>query len=166
MRLWVHVIWRQVNHPTVLQTAGPREDGKLESLINQWGEHVVAFAWWKYVTAEPRPYNLAPVQHVDRFSYTDKKSGERKTSVNAVEDQGAITRFPLSAFVAVAEGYLVNASMSWDELQAKRTELGGRKLSFAELPEPGWADVINAMNKRMTSVNQKWGAAIENGSDY
>jgi hypothetical protein len=165
MRLWVHVLWLQTNRQTVLQTAGPREDAKLEALINQYGEHVVAFAWHKYVNADPRPYNLSAVQHVDRFNYTDKRSGQLKTMVNQVEDQGAITRFPLSAFLAVAEGYLVTANMASEELEAKRAELG-RGLKYQELPDPAWAAVIGAMKKRMTSVKEKWGAAVENGEDY
>jgi hypothetical protein len=165
MRLWVHVIWLQANHQTVLQTAGPREDDKLEKLINEYKEHVVALAWYKYVNASPRPYNLAAVQHVDRFSYADKKTGELKTSTNQVEDQGAITRFPLSAFIAVAEGYLVTAMMTWEEVETKKAELG-RKLLYKELPDPAVAVVHDAMKKRMKSVGQKWGAAPENGVDY
>lgn len=166
MRLWVHVIWRRQNSPVVLQTAGPREDRKLESLINDHGDQVVAFAWCKYVTADPSPYNLAPVQHVDRFNYADKKSGELKTAVNTLEDHGAITRFPLSAFLAVADGYLVEAAMSWEELQQRRAELGGRKLSLAELPDRAWADVIDAMKFRMNSIKEKWGETGENVADY
>jgi hypothetical protein len=103
MRLWVHLLWRQTNG-RVLQTAGPREDGKLEALINLHGEAQTAVAWWLYVNSDPRAYNLEPVMHVDKFT---SKAG--KTYVNQVEDQGAITRFPLSAFLAVNEGYIVEA---------------------------------------------------------
>jgi hypothetical protein len=49
----------------MLQSAGPREDRRLEELIRQFsddGEFTAALAWYLYVNQEPRPYNNAPVE--------------------------------------------------------------------------------------------------------
>jgi len=112
MRLWVHTIWHATTGK-VLQTAGPKENERFEELLHKWGDEKTAYAWWLYCTADPRPYNLEPVQHVDEFT---TKTGSRV--VREVENQAAITRFPLSAFLAVSEGYLVRASIEIDKFVA------------------------------------------------
>jgi len=106
MRLWVHLIWRGSNQ-AVLAVAGSRENANLEKLIAEWNEDIVAYAWYLYVNADPRPYNLEAIKHVDKF--TSQKTG--KTYMNQLEDTASITRFPLSAFLATAEGYLVEAKI-------------------------------------------------------
>jgi hypothetical protein len=77
---------------------------KLERMIGEWREDVTAYAWYLYVNADPRPYNLEPVKHVEKFT---SKAG--KMFMNQLEDGGSITRFPLSAFLATSEGYIVEA---------------------------------------------------------
>src|SRR5580704_4648463 len=116
MRLWVHLIWRRANS-SILATAGPREDRKLEDFIHQHGERVAAYAWYLYVNNEPRPYNLEAVKHVEKFQ---SKAG--KVYVNTHEDQGAITRFPLSAFLAMPDGFLVEALLRYTEIQNRTRE--------------------------------------------
>jgi len=109
MRLWVHLIWRQANG-SVLMTSGPRENTKLEELINLCGEQYLAYAWYLYVNSEPRAYNLEPLKHVDKFQ---SKNG--KTYMNTLVDTASITRFPLSAFLAVYEGYFVEAKIRCED---------------------------------------------------
>lgn len=112
MRLWAHLIWHDRNG-SVLQTAGPKENERFESMLHEWGEEKIAYAWYLYVNAEPCPYNLEPVKHVDEFT---SKKGNR--IVREVENTAAITRFPLSAFLAVSEGYIIKASVELDKVLA------------------------------------------------
>jgi len=116
MRLWVHLIWRRQNS-SILATAGPKEDRKLEDFIQLHGEQQAAYAWHLYVNNDPRPYNLEPVKHVDKFT---SKAG--KTYMNTLEDQGAITRFPLSAFLAMPDGFLVEAMVRLSEIKSRTPE--------------------------------------------
>jgi hypothetical protein len=141
MRLWVHLIWRQTNGG-VLQTAGPKENGRLEELINRYGEQHVAYAWYLYVNSEPRAYHLEPVKHVDKFT---SKNG--KTYVNHVEDEGAVTRFPLSAFLALNEGYIVEATI---RIQDKGGHMGDKEA------------VVRALKGVVPGLNSKWGLSAEN----
>jgi hypothetical protein len=166
MRVWVHVIWLKTNN-SVLQTAGPKEDRKLEDLITEWKERVVACAWYMYVNAEPRPYNLTPVQHVDKFSYVNKQ-GRDTTVVREVADEASITRFPLSAFLAVAEGYLVKASMEIEECenQIKEARAQGQTALAAVIHDrrfQGLFRTLDLMKQEWKTVSNKWGAAAENG---
>jgi hypothetical protein len=163
MRLWVHVIWLETNPQTTLQICGPKEDRKLEDFIRQWGEETAALAWYFYVNSEPRAYNLEPVNHVSKFQSKDGKS----TYVNQVEDQSAVTRFPLSAFLATSEGYGVRASMVIDEF-SKARDSGELKEFFQQHPEV--VSIVRAMKKRVGSMKSSWGAAneipLENGEVY
>lgn len=165
MRVWVHVIWLKTNN-SVLQTAGPKEDRRLEDLINQWNERSVAYAWYMYVTASPRPYNLAPVQHVDKFNYVNKQ-GRDTTVVREVADESSITRFPLSAFLAVCEGYLVKAKMDIEAAEDEMRALLAQGKSAAGLLRYGAYEGIGQtlvlMKQEWKTVSNKWGAAVENG---
>lgn len=136
MRLWVHLIWRNSN-TTVLAVAGSRENAKLEELINSWHEEIVAYAWYLYVNADPRPYNLEPVKHVDKF--TSPKTG--KTYMNTFEDTASITRFPLSAFLATAEGYLIEARIRLTQKNNYRGELDS---------------VVEALKGEIAGLQKKW----------
>jgi hypothetical protein len=142
MRLWVHTIWHSANG-RVLQTAGPREDENFERVLHEWGEEKTAYAWFLYCNADPRPYNLEAVKHVDEFT---SKKGNR--IVREVENQAAITRFPLSAFLAVREGYLVRAAIEIDEFMAQPKE--SRRLS------EGLSHVVQHLKKRTNSVKSEW----------
>src|SRR6266404_9487589 len=111
MRLWAHLIWLKKNPGTTLMTCGPKEDKRLEALIQKWGEEVAAWAWWLYVNSDPPAYNLAPVKHVHQYSY------EGKPRMREAEDESAVTRFPLSAFLAVEQGFSVQAAMLHEEYE-------------------------------------------------
>lgn len=111
MRLWVHVIWLKKNPTTPLALCGPKEDRKLEYLIHQYGEDKIAYAWYLYVNAKPAPYNLRPVTHVDKFT---TKTGN--IMATKVRDTSSITRFPLSAFLAVEDGFTVQSCLHLDAL--------------------------------------------------
>jgi hypothetical protein len=113
MRLWVHTIWHAVT-AAVLQTAGPKENERFENLLHKWGEEKTSYAWFLYCNANPKPYNLEPVKHVDEFM---SRNGNK--IVREVENTAAITRFPLSAFLAVAEGYLVKAKLEMEAYMAQ-----------------------------------------------
>ncbi len=109
MRLWVHVIWLKKNPTTPLALCGPKEDRKLEYLIQQYGEDKTAYAWYLYVNAKPAPYNLKPVKHVDKFT-----TAKGNIMTTTVKDAGAITRFPLSAFLAVEAGFTIQSCLHYD----------------------------------------------------
>lgn len=159
MRLWVHLIWLDTNPQTTLQIAGPREDRKLEDLISGWGdEYVVATAWYLYVNSEPRAYNLEPVNHVNKYSSKDGT----KTYVSQVEDQSAVTRFPLSAFLATSEGYVVQASLMVEGFTTAHKE--GRRqewVSANRAQSEVLMKVHAVMKKRVGSLKSSWGAANE-----
>ena len=126
MRLWVHVIWLKKNPGTTLMTCGPKEDKKLEALIQKWDEETAAYAWWLYVNSEPLAYRLEPAQHVDKYT-----SPAGHIFARQVEDTASITRFPLSAFLAVSQGFEIQACMqrqmfneAADQIIATRKEAG------------------------------------------
>jgi hypothetical protein len=148
MRLWVHKIWRDATGGRVLQTAGPKEDRKFEDFLHQHGDAKAAYAWWLYCNAEPAPYNLEAVKHVDEFT---SKNGNR--IVLEKENQAAITRFPLSAFLAVAEGYLVNASFEIDEVQATPNE---QRTSHFWNVHAGLASALEAIKCKTPSLKSEW----------
>src|SRR5260370_26560372 len=145
MRLWVHTIWHHATGGCVLQTAGPKENERFEELLHSWGDEKTAYAWALYCNATPRPYNLEPVVHVDEFT---SKKGNR--IVKEVVNQAAVTRFPLSAFLAVAEGYLVKASLEIDAVLAapKRQRRG--------MGSPLLCHAMDEMKIRTPSVREKW----------
>jgi hypothetical protein len=144
MRLWVHTIWIHVNKQP-LQTMGPKENALLEAVITAWEDEVkVALGWYLYCTADPRPYNLQSVMHVDEMI---TKTGKR--IVSQVENQAAITRFPLSAFLSSPEGYIVKAAMVIDELPAANEE--GKRIWPAEYR---W--FLQCMKAKYPSLKTSW----------
>jgi hypothetical protein len=145
----------------MLQTAGKREDHKFEELIREFdkdGEFTVAIAWHLYVNQEPRPYNLAPVEVATK---NIAKSG--KAWVDRASDESAITRFPLSAFLAVSEGYMVGARLLLDEYDELREKHGNKE--WVKHDQNGILYKIQpahlAMQRRLGSMKNRWGAADE-----
>ncbi len=172
MRLWVHVIWLKTNPGVTLMTCGPREDKKLEALIQKWDEQTVAYAWWLYVNSDPPAYHLAPVKHVHQYSY----NGQPR--MREAEDEGAITRFPLSAFLAVSEGFEVQAAMhkemfekSLKQFCAEKGKTDGfsreEKSEFwfraggatGSLMQEAFTVVWDAVKVRSAEIKPKWGNA-------
>lgn len=101
--LWVRKIW-QLSNETILCVLGSKESDGIKQLISECGESAAKIAWYYYVTEDPPKYHLEPVQHVD--------SGQSKTGhkwATNVEDQGAITQFPVLAFLATCQGYVDEA---------------------------------------------------------
>ncbi len=88
MRLWIHKIWLKETPYLPLPTCGPRENKKLEALIKEHGEMVVARAWFEFVTADPHPYKLDD------------------------DETGAATRYPLSVFLSDPDSYIVVALLA------------------------------------------------------
>jgi hypothetical protein len=145
MRLWVHTIWHTATG-RVLQTAGPKENERFESMLHENGEQILAYAWSLYCFADPRPYNLEPVKHVDEFT---SKKGNR--IVREVENQASITRFPLSAFIAVAEGYIVKARIEFDEILDLPKERRQYHKRFGEI-----SAVMQAIKQKSRSQPIEW----------
>lgn len=106
MRLWVHIIWNRTNRGHVLATSGKRENDTFEQLLHQYGERVLGYAWYLYVNSKPCAYHLEPVEIVNKWT-----SPKGHTFVDKHEDGSSVTRFPLAAFLAVHEGYIVKATM-------------------------------------------------------
>jgi hypothetical protein len=101
-RPWLYKIWRATNStPLSIRKTDLR---RLERFIEKHREKKVARAWFAYVTAEPRPYNLDAIEIAVKRRY---KNGQEW--IQGAEDDSQITRFPLAAFFAVADGYLVAA---------------------------------------------------------
>jgi hypothetical protein len=88
---------------------------RLERFIEQHTEPKAAQAWWHYVNADPCPYNQNPVEIVIKHQ---GKNG--KEWLEGAEDESKVTRFPLAAFFAVAEGYLVAAETPLDSYYLPR----------------------------------------------
>jgi len=105
VRPWAYAIWRQKNqkYGSVLATL-PTDGNKLEALIQEYGELTVMVAWLEYVYADPPMYNLEPVTHVAEGTY---KSGKKWMA--EAEDQSAITKFPLTSFLKVPDGFIAEA---------------------------------------------------------
>jgi hypothetical protein len=101
-RLWAHRFWKaKTGQPLNVRKT---DTTRLERFISEHGEDKAARAWWEYVNAEPCPYNLNPV------GIAIKRQGKNgKEWFESAEDESKITRFPLAAFFAVADGYLVAA---------------------------------------------------------
>jgi hypothetical protein len=104
VRRWAYAIWMNYHLGAVLMTL-PRDGEKLEALITEHGELTVVLAWNEFVIGgEGRWYHTASVTHVDEFT---TKSG--KKMIIEKEDDSAVTRFPLAAFLAVPDGCVVAA---------------------------------------------------------
>ncbi len=149
MKLWVHVIWLKTNPGVTLQTMGPKEDRKFESFIYRFqngdgfDETRAALAWYLYVNSTPRAYNLRPVRHVDKFT---TKNGN--VIARAVKDTSALTRFPLSAFLAVCDGYYVQASMQVDafvKAAATRKQDTSKSITWLVREELGIGDGLRTV---------------------
>jgi hypothetical protein len=169
MRLWAHVIWLKKNPTTPLALCGPKEDRKLEYLIGQYGEEKVAYAWYLYVNAKPSPYNLKPVKHVDKFT-----TANGHIMATTVKDSSAITRFPLSAFLAVNTGFIVQSCLHIDALVEARKQV--KPVSPAALAKAlGISDydgdaakilfdlekTVVALKATTASIKPAWGVAQE-----
>jgi hypothetical protein len=154
MRLWVHQIWRDKND-CICQTMGPRDDKPFEELIRQYDERIVKLAWALYVYSDPPAYHLEPVETVE--AYTSPKTG--RTSHNRFEDASAITKFPLAAFRAVSEAYIVEALLLIEDLE-KAKAAGGNLLRT--LPDAKLIAVQAVTKKRdHTSVKPSWGLNLD-----
>jgi uncharacterized protein YozE (UPF0346 family) len=151
-------------------TCGPKEDKKFEVLVTKWGEEVAAWAWWLYVNSEPPAYHLEPMQHVDKYS-----KGDGNIFARQVEDTSAITRFPLSAFLAVSQGFEVQAAMhkemfdaAWENYQEEKKKDPTTKWNWRRVDgdyqtqlviENAYRGVHKAMEPKTKMVNKKWGYA-------
>lgn len=61
----------------------------------------MAYAWYLYVNADPRPYNLEAVEGVEKVT---TKSGA--SWLQQYEDESEITRMPFAAFLKLPQGYI------------------------------------------------------------
>lgn len=106
-RLWAHRIWTaKTSKPLNVRKT---DLARLERFITENGEDKAARAWWEYVNAEPCPYHLEPVE------IAIKRQGKNgKEWLEGAEDASKVTTFPLAAFFAVAQGYLVAAETPLD----------------------------------------------------
>lgn len=101
VRPWAYRIWAQSGYGPLMTL--PRDGAGLEALVAEHGEMTVALAWYIFIVeCEGRLWHQEPVEHVDEFT---TKSG--KKIVRTVEDQSAVTKFPLAAFLAVPDGCIV-----------------------------------------------------------
>ncbi|HWY54256.1 MAG TPA: hypothetical protein VNZ03_07320 [Terriglobales bacterium] len=101
-RLWAHRIWTvKTGRPLNVRKT---DTAHLERFITEHGEDKAARAWWEYVNSEQCLYNLDPVEIVIKGQ---GKNG--KEWLESAEDESKVTQFPLAAFFAVADGYLVAA---------------------------------------------------------
>jgi hypothetical protein len=157
MRLWVHLIWLETNPNNTLATAGPREDRRLEELIQRFpadGELTAAIAWRLYVTAEPRPYNLEAVNIA-----TKNTSRAGNTYIDRAEDHSSITRFPLSAFLATSEGYVVRACLLMDKMNELYKQFGTGWPKHDQQTYGAVAPAHKALNRTVGTIPRQWGAA-------
>lgn len=112
IRRWAYMIWREVNDvPLVTQ---PKDGGKLEELIQAHSEQIAALAWWLYVNANQPVYQLEPV-----MLYEERVSKAGKKYTFSYEDKSSVTKFPLSSFLKVAAGYIVEAEAILDSPKEK-----------------------------------------------
>jgi hypothetical protein len=120
----VFKIWKDTTGITL--NARNTDLARLERFIKEHGELKAARAWFAYVNAEPRPYNMEPVE----IAVKQKGKDGREWFVQA-EDESKITRLPLAAFFAVAKGYLVAAEEPVDRYK-QESFLKGYGNSFAK----------------------------------
>lgn len=101
VRPWAHRIWWAANNGDFLPVL--HADGhKLEKLIEKHGELCVAVAWKLFVDSDEchrKPLEIAVKQ-------TDKRG---KEYIGMAEDDSVVVRFPLAAFLAVADGPIPRA---------------------------------------------------------
>jgi hypothetical protein len=107
-RPWVFKIWKATTGTTL--NVRKTDLARLERFIEKHGEEKSARAWFAYVNAEPRPYNLEPVEMAVKRQY---KNGQEW--LEGAEDESKITRLPLAAFFAVTPGYIVAADEPLDK---------------------------------------------------
>ena len=166
MRLWLHEIWRSKNE-CICQTMGPRDDKPFEDLIRQYSEDVVRLAWALYVYSDPPAYFLEPQEIVE--SYVSPKTG--RTNHNTLRDASKVTRFPLAAFRAVSEGYVVEALMILEDLERNPIQKIVKKHAHGEFVELRYPHSVLGAKKaaheaaffrtRHTSVKSAWGLHLE-----
>lgn len=142
VRPWAYRIWtNETRQPLVTQT--PKDGNGLEALIKENGEFVTAVAWSLYVHADPPLYHLEPVKHVDEFI---TKKGNKWVSEK--EDESAITKFPLSSFLKVPDGFVVMAEDSitryLDAIEDYRSDPKGKE-PIRMYNYPGVQDAESAM---------------------
>jgi hypothetical protein len=68
-----------------------------------------------------------------------------------VENAASITRFPLSAFLAVSEGYLINASLTFDEILALPKESREHHEKFNDV-----VAAVREIRRKTASVKSEW----------
>src|SRR5271169_1850799 len=170
MRLWLHEIWRSKNE-CICQTTGPRDDKPFEELIKQYSEDVVRLAWALYVYSDPPAYFLEPQEVVE--SYVSPKTG--RTNYNKLRDESKVTRFPLAAFRAVSEGYIVEALMILEDLERNPIQKIVKKHAHGEFVDVVYPrSVMGAKREahraaffrpRHASVKPAWGHHLESDSE-
>jgi hypothetical protein len=117
----------------------------------------VALAWWLYVNDEPRPYHLSPVSIAVKGR---SKAGNEY--IQQADDYSSITRFPLSAFLATNEGYIVRARLTVEKVIEAREKHGPRWPNESNEYRELWYMIekaVVAMRKKVGSLKTKWGAA-------
>ena len=170
MRLWLHEIWRSKNE-CICQTMGPRDDKPFEELLRQYGEDVVRLAWALYVYGDPPAYFLEPQEIVE--SYISPKTG--RTNYNKLLDESKVTRFPLAAFRAVREGYIVEALMILEDLEREPIQRIVRKHANGEYVDLVYPRSVTGAKEaahkaafrrsRHVSVKAAWGSHLETDSE-
>jgi len=101
-RPWLYNIWKATNRTPL--SVRNTDLMRLERFIKKHGEEKAARAWFAYVNADTRPYNLDPIEIAVKHK---GKNGQEW--LEGAEDDSQITRLPLAAFFAVSPGYLAAA---------------------------------------------------------
>jgi hypothetical protein len=136
---------------------GPKDDRPFEKLINLHGEEALRLAWALYVYADPSPYHLEPVNTVE--AYTSAKTG--RTNYNQFEDQSKVTKFPLAAFRAVSEAYVVEAMMILEDFK-KATD---KKQFVDRLPHQKRTALLASVKNPHKSLKNAWGLTGEDADE-
>src|SRR5690242_15568012 len=110
VRPWAYRIWRACHSRTLhtLASDGPA----LQRLIEAHGELPMMYAWALFVHDEQPLYHLEPVKHVDEF--TSKKGNK---IVQQLDNESAITNFPLAAFLKVPDAFIFEAKEVFKQLE-------------------------------------------------
>jgi hypothetical protein len=100
VRHWAYRIWTgKTGKPCVTLS---RDGSKLEKLIQEHGELVVAVAWALYVHSDD--YFLEPRELATECT---TKKGDKY--IQTAQDSSLTVRFPLAAFLNVPDGYIFAA---------------------------------------------------------
>jgi hypothetical protein len=83
----------------------PKDAEKLEALLEEHHPLLVVTAWLLYVKNEPPLYNLAAVHVISKW--TNPKNGVEH--VDRYLDTSQITKFPLTSFLKVSDGFITAA---------------------------------------------------------